>query len=520
MLTAFCWALALLMLALGAYVAWWYIDLGRIQRAGERYAGLYGGEATATPTAAPAPAVTPEPTVEPTSVATPKPVATTEPTPEVTAEPTPVAKVEPTPEITAEPTPVATPEPVVTAKPTPEVTAEPTPEATVEPTPVITAEPTPVATPEPSPAPTEAPEGQPLTEALSVPMAVPSPEPTEAPLPVLTPEQVPPPLSASASELTEALSVPMAVPSPEPTEAPLPVLTPEQVPPPLSASASELTEALSVPMAVPSPEPTEVPLPVITFAPTAEPTPVQSSVVTPAPFGADMPLAGDVLIPTPGADTLVYAVPTPPPPQASFDALLALNPETVGFLEIEDLLSLPVAQRENDNEYYLSHTFEGDQAQEGALFLDGMNRLVPEDDCLIVYGHNMKNKTMFGKLNSYGDVTFLRHHSVIRFDTLYENRRYVAFAAFSASMKPGDARYFDVRQFIFDEAEFDKFVLKLQGRSLYKSPIDVRYGDRLLLLVTCDYSRTQGRFILALRQLRPDESEADVQALAMTTAAK
>ncbi len=478
-LTAFCWALALMMLALGAYVAWWYIDLGRIQRAGERYAGLYGGEGTAAPTAVAAPEPSPDAPAA-SDQPEPAPVVTAEPAPEVTAEPSPVVTAEPTTEVTAEPSPVVTaepttevtaePTPIVTAEPTTEVTAEPSPVVTAEPTTEVTAEPTPVATPEPSPAPTEAPEGQPLIEALSVPMAVPSPEPTEAPLPVLTPEQA---------------SQPLPVVTPESSEAPLPVIT-----------------------FIPTPEPALIPLP----------TPVSTH--TPASFGADMPMVEDMLIPTPGADTLVYAIPTPPPPQASFDALLALNPETVGFLEIEDMLALPVAQRENDNDYYLSHTFEGDQAQEGALFLDGMNRLVPEDDCLIVYGHNMKNKTMFGRLNSYGDVSFLRRHAVIRFDTLYENRRYVAFAAFTASMKPGDARYFDVRQFIFDEAEFDKFVLKLQSRSLCKSPIDVRYGDRLLLLVTCDHSRAQSRFILALRQLRPDEVEDDVRAQAMGTATK
>ena len=72
----------------------------------------------------------------------------------------------------------------------------------------------------------------------------------------------------------------------------------------------------------------------------------------------------------------------------------------------------------------------------------------------------------------------------------------------------------------FDEVEFEKFVLKLQGRSVFRSPIDVRYGDRLLLLVTCDHSRAQSRFILALRQLRPGETEDDVRAQAMATAAK
>ena len=255
--------------------------------------------------------------------------------------------------------------------------------------------------------------------------------------------------------------------------------------------------------------------------PTAEPTAVPTPIPSPTPvFGADMPVVEDVLIPTPGADTQVYALPTAPPVQPGFGQLLALNPETVGFLEIDDMLALPVVQRENDNEYYLTHGFEGGESREGTLFLDGLNRLVPEDDCLIVYGHNMKNETMFGRLDAYEDVNYLRQHSVVHFDTLYENRSYVAFAAFTASMEPGNRRYFDVRKFIFDDVEFDKFVLKLQSRSLCKVPVDVRYGDRLLLLVTCDYTNTEGRFILALRQIRPDETEADMWSRAMQATGK
>jgi sortase B len=201
--------------------------------------------------------------------------------------------------------------------------------------------------------------------------------------------------------------------------------------------------------------------------------------------------------------------------QDSFAALLAANPDTVGFLEIEGMLSLPVVQRPNDNEFYLDHSFEGAKALEGALFLDGMNRLVPEDDCLIIYGHNMKNHTMFGRLSAYGDINHLRQHPVVHLDTIYENRSYVVFAAFTASMTPGDAHYFDVRNFIFDPDGFDKFVLKLQGRSVFRSPVDVRYGDRLLLLVTCDYTNREGRFILALRQLREDENEGNMFAEAL-----
>ena len=96
----------------------------------------------------------------------------------------------------------------------------------------------------------------------------------------------------------------------------------------------------------------------------------------------------------------------------------------------------------------------------------------------------------------------------------------MTFAAFAASMEPGNRRYFNVRNFIFDETEFDKFVLKLQSRSMYSIPVEVEYGDRLLLLVTCDYTNREGRFILALRQVRDGETEADMWARAMQAEGK
>ncbi len=395
-LTAFCVALALMILGLSGYVGWWYVNRGRVRDDARRYAELYEGRDVA---------------------------------PTATALPTPAPTVTPAPTISTAPTAAPTPAPTLSAEPT----AAPTPSPTVS----------------------------------TAPTAAPTPSPT---------------LSA------------------EPTAAPTPAPT-------VSAA----------PTAAPTPAPT------VSTAPTAPPTPVPTPEPTAAPaspFGGEMPVVEDELIPTPDANTQVIALPTAPPVQPGFTKLLEVNPETVGFLEIGDMLSLPVVQRENDNEFYLRHSFEGVEAQEGALFMDGLNRLSPEDDCLIVYGHNMKNKTMFGRLDLYSDLDWLRQHSVIHFDTLYENRSYVAFAAFSASMESGNRRYFDVRQFIFDDVEFDKFVLKLQSRSMFKIPVDVRYGDRLLLLVTCSYTNRDGRFILALRQVRPDETEAGVWAQAMQATAK
>ena len=145
---------------------------------------------------------------------------------------------------------------------------------------------------------------------------------------------------------------------------------------------------------------------------------------TPAPTDAPLPQALDVPLSTANAETKVFSLPTPPPVQESFSDLLAVNPDTVGFLTIDGVVSLPVVQRQNDNEYYLTHDFSGGEHAEGALFLDGLNRLSPEDDCLIVYGHNMQNGTMFGDLKLYRELYFLRGCPPVAFDTIYENRLY------------------------------------------------------------------------------------------------
>ena len=294
---------------------------------------------------------------------------------------------------------------------------------------------------------------------------------------------------------------PVVTATPGPTSSPTPTATATP-----TATITATPTPTPAPTATVTPTPTATVTPTPTFTPT--PAPTSTPTVTPAPTATPLPtdpVAVDVPLTTPGADTLILSLPTPPPVQESFAALLGHNPDTVGFLELPDMLSLPVVQRLDDNDYYLTHSFDGVAAEEGALFLDGINRLIPEDDCLIVYGHNMKNGSMFGPLHLYGDGDYMRAHPLARFDTLYENRTYVPVAAFAASTDPADARYFDVRQFLFDETGFELYTLRLQARSLWPCPVDLRYGDRLLLLVTCDYTAREGRFILAMRQLRPDE---------------
>lgn len=298
----------------------------------------------------------------------------------------------------------------------------------------------------------------------------------------------------------------------EPTSAPLPTTSPTATPPVTSA-----------PRLTPSPAPGTVieesaPLPAQTAL---QATPAAASTAEAAEPTFEVAVDA-TLVPrtTPDADTLVYAIPTAPPLQSSFADLLALNPETVGFLSIGEEISLPVVQRKNDNSFYLSHGFDGEGSDAGTLFLDGSNLLVPEDDSLLIYGHNMRNGTMFHALSGYSELDFFKQHALVRFDTIYEDRLYVPFAAFTAAVEPDRTDYLDIRQFLFDEDSFDLFIYRMGKLSLYDSPVDVEYGDHILLLVTCEYTHDNGRFIVALRQLRDDETDVQMRELAQYTAWK
>lgn len=290
------------------------------------------------------------------------------------------------------------------------------------------------------------------------------------------------------------------------------------------SAAPQTSAPTATATAAPSVEaPTTVPTATATAAPSAEaPTPsVEASTAVPkasAPSG-DAVAIDATLSPraTIGEDTLVFAMETPPPVQQSFSELLSLNPETVGYLNAGKNISLPVVQRRNDNEYYLNHSFAGDESNAGTLFLDGSNLLIPEDDNLIIYGHNMRNGTMFHALSLFESADYVRQNPIVRFDTIYENRLYVPFAAFTATMDEGSERYLDIRQFLFDEDSFELFVLKMEKLSTIETSVDVRYGDKLLLLVTCEYLYDNGRFVVALRELRPGETEAQMRSQLQST---
>ena len=167
-----------------------------------------------------------------------------------------------------------------------------------------------------------------------------------------------------------------------------------------------------------------------------------------------------------------------------------------------------------DNSFYMDHDFDGNEDVAGTLFVDSRNSLDPQDDHILIYGHNMKDGSMFGSLNNYRNVGFLRNTVCIQFNTIYGDAQYVPFALFDASMTKDDPNYFKLIRLNFSEEQpLDAFLADVQSRSLFDIPVDVNEDDQLLSLVTCSYSMDNGRFIIMCRKLREDETPEQMSAL-------
>lgn len=176
-----------------------------------------------------------------------------------------------------------------------------------------------------------------------------------------------------------------------------------------------------------------------------------------------------------------------------FQSALAINPDTVGQLQMGESIRTYVVQR--DNSYYLRHSFSGEYSFSGAIFLDVTCSIDPQSRNLILHGHNMQDGTAFGKLSRFDSLAYLNKHPFIEFSTLYENARYIPFAAVYYSIDPKSELYLDIYRInVMSEKEFTQFIGKLQLMSEYLVPVYVAGTDKILTVTTCATNDEDMRF--------------------------
>ncbi|WP_313074684.1 class B sortase [Lacrimispora sp.] len=173
-----------------------------------------------------------------------------------------------------------------------------------------------------------------------------------------------------------------------------------------------------------------------------------------------------------------------------FDALKAINPDIVGWLKIEGTsIDYPIVQTDN-NETYLDIDFEGKKNASGAIFLDYESEPDFSGRHNILYGHHMKNGSMFKDIIKYKEESFFKDHQDI---TIYTPEREIHLRPFTVLYTDADG---ERRRTKFDTEEvFNGYVEKMTKKGLFYQKPDEPIGT-LWSFVTCSYELADARTIL------------------------
>ncbi len=168
-----------------------------------------------------------------------------------------------------------------------------------------------------------------------------------------------------------------------------------------------------------------------------------------------------------------------------------INDNIIGWIQIPKTgIDFPVVQGE-DNDYYLNHDIKGEQDKHGAIFMD--YRVRPDQDKnIIIYGHNMKDGTMFEPLNQFKKQEFWEDHRYIHLDIGGEEYRYQVFSAYVTSGE--DTDYLQIC--FASPQDFVDFFDTMKKRSLFPSQLDFTGNENIITLSTCSYEYKDARLVV------------------------
>ena len=185
------------------------------------------------------------------------------------------------------------------------------------------------------------------------------------------------------------------------------------------------------------------------------------------------------------------------------------NPDIIGWVTIDDThIDYPVMQTQKDPEYYLRRNFDKEYSVSGVPFMDAASDIFIPTCNWLLYGHHMKDGTMFHDLLEYAEKDFYQEHKKIKFDTIYKGGQgeYEVIAAFYSQIYAEDKDIFKYYTYagITTEEQFDEYVEGVKDISVYDTGVDAEYGDQLITLSTCSYHVADklGRFAVVAKRVK------------------
>lgn len=178
------------------------------------------------------------------------------------------------------------------------------------------------------------------------------------------------------------------------------------------------------------------------------------------------------------------------PLRVDFAALKQENPDIVGWIYCEGTpIHYPVLQG-RDNQYYVYRLADGSYNSSGSIFLDYRNSWDMSDPNLVLYGHNMKNGSMFASLLDYREQSYYEEHP--RLWLLTEKQAY-RVELIAGTVTSADGQAFSLKE---DREQLQAYLENCVAHSTFRSGYDLSCVEQALTLSTCSYDFEDARYVV------------------------
>ncbi len=174
----------------------------------------------------------------------------------------------------------------------------------------------------------------------------------------------------------------------------------------------------------------------------------------------------------------------------NIEELKSINNDIVAWIYIPGTnINYPIVQT-RDNIYYLDHDIHGNSSKHGSIFMDYRNN-VSEDENIIIYGHHMRDGSMFGGLKKYKSEACYRDNKYIYLDT---DKGRFKYRVFSVYITEGNTDY--LKTSFNSTDEFLLYLEDVSNKSLFKDNNKFNGQEKLITLSTCSYEYKDARMVV------------------------
>lgn len=184
-----------------------------------------------------------------------------------------------------------------------------------------------------------------------------------------------------------------------------------------------------------------------------------------------------------------------------FAALKAQNEDVYAWVDIEDTnVHYPILQSPTDDSYYLNHTIDHVAGLPGSIYTEKVNAKDFSDFNTMIYGHDMKNGTMFKDLHKFEDKEFFDSHDTVMIYTETEAKTYRVYAAVIYDDR--HIMYSYDNDSIADRKAFIQSLYDVGDRgSLFREGMEIDENSKLITMSTCIGGRPDRRYIVVCEEV-------------------